>query len=315
MDKNYVICGASNIKNNDVLNELIKKCDYEYDVDVHDLDEESLAMLVESLNTIPFLTSHKIVVCKFPKFLYKPDAYDSKIIEAFKKYLLNPIDTTTFIILINTFKDMDQFLKQLLEKTCTLINSDKEESKDLKTNVIEILKREGYKYEEEAINELLARCEKNSDRIEMELAKLMLYKASDHNLKLIDVKELVSKDLEDNIFDLVNAVVESDRRRAIEIYNDLMVLNEDESKIIALLINKFNEMYQTKSLLAKGYNKNDIAQIFDVKPGRAYYMVKACQTISLERIKRNINSLLDIDYRIKSGQLDKSIALELFLLK
>ena len=57
------------------------------------------------------------------------------------------------------------------------------------------------------------------------------------------------------------------------------------------------------------------AQIFDVKPGRAYYMVKACQTISLERIKRNINSLLDIDYRIKSGQLDKSIALELFLLK
>ena len=55
------------------INELIKKCDYEYDVDVHDLDEESLAMLVESLNTIPFLTSHKIVVCKFPKFLYKPD--------------------------------------------------------------------------------------------------------------------------------------------------------------------------------------------------------------------------------------------------
>lgn len=78
-------------------------------------------MLVESLNTIPFLTSHKIVVCKFPKFLYKPDAYDSKIIEAFKKYLLNPIDTTTFIILINTFKDMDQSLKQLLEKLVRLL--------------------------------------------------------------------------------------------------------------------------------------------------------------------------------------------------
>ena len=103
MDKNYVICGASNIKNNDVLNELIKKCDYEYDVDVHDLDEESLAMLVESLNTIPFLTSHKIVVCKFPKFLYKPDAYDSKIIEAFKKYLLNPIDTVKALI-VTRFK-------------------------------------------------------------------------------------------------------------------------------------------------------------------------------------------------------------------
>ena len=55
MDKNYVICGASNIKNNDVLNELIKKYDYEYDVDVHDLDEESLAMIVESINIINFL--------------------------------------------------------------------------------------------------------------------------------------------------------------------------------------------------------------------------------------------------------------------
>lgn len=315
MDKNYVICGISNMKNNDVLNDLIKECNYEYDVDVHDLDEESLAMLVESLNTIPFLTSHKIVVCKFPKFLYKPEGYDPKIIEAFKKYLQNPIDTTTFVILLNSFKDMNSDLKQALEKNCTIISSDKEESKDFKKNIIEILKREGYKYEDEAIAELLTRCEKNSDRIEMELNKLMLYKADDRILKLVDVKELVSKDLEDNIFDLVNAVIEADRRRSIEIYNDLMVLNEDESKIIALLVNKFNEMYQTKSLLAKGYSKNDIAQIFDVKPGRAYYMIKACQTVSLERIKRNVNNLLDIDYKIKSGQLDKSIALELFLLK
>lgn len=315
MGQSYVICGSSSIKNNDVLNDIIKKCDYEYDIDAHDLDEESLAMLVESLNTIPFLTSHKIVVCKFPKFLYKPEAYDEKIIEAFKKYLLNPIDTTTFVIIINSFKDMNADLKQALEKNTTIINSDKEEVVDLKANIIATLKREGFKYEEAAVDELLLRCDKNNDRVEMELEKLMLYKADSHVLKLIDVKELVSKDLEDNVFDLVNAVIEADRRRAIEIYNDLMVLNEDESKIIALLVNKFNEMYQTKSLLAKGFSKNDIAQIFDVKPGRAYYMIKACQNISLERIKRNVNNLLDIDYKIKSGQLDKSIALELFLLK
>ena len=315
MDKNYVICGTSNLKNNDVLNELIKQCEYEYDIDMHDLEEESLALLVESLNTVPFLTMHKIVVCKFPKFLYKPENYDPKIIDAFINYLLHPIESTTFIILLNTFKDMNPKLKSALEENTTILSSDKEEPKDIKTNVIETLKREGYKYEEAAVTEFLTRCEKNNDRIEMELEKLMLYKANERIIKLVDVKELVSKDLEDNIYDLVNAVIEVDRRRAIEIYNDLMVLNEDESKIIALLVNKFNEMYQTKSLLEKGYSKNDIAQIFDVKPGRAYYMIKACQTVSLERIKRNINNLLEIDYKIKSGQLDKTVALELFLLK
>ena len=72
-----LITGESGSGKSTLLFELARLTDYadkEYIYEnekMSDLDEESLAMLVESLNTIPFLTSHKIVVCKFPKFLLK----------------------------------------------------------------------------------------------------------------------------------------------------------------------------------------------------------------------------------------------------
>lgn len=311
----YLICGESNLKNNESLNKIIKECEYEYEIDYHDMEEESLAVLIESLNIIPFLSSHKIVVAKYPKFFYKTSSYDPKLIEAFINYLHNPSISTTFIIITNTLKDIDSKIKQALDSCACYIMQDENNDTDIKTKIINTLKFEGFNYDEDAILELIQRCEKNKDRIDMELSKLILYKNEEKYLNILDVKELVSKELDDNIFDLVNAVVDSNRRRAIEIYNDLMTLNEDESRIIALLINKFNEMYQTKSLLLKGFGKNEIAQVFNVKPGRAYYMIKNCEGISLERIKKNVNALVDIDFKIKSGQLDKSIALELFLLK
>ena len=46
-----------------------------------------------------------------------------------------------------------------------------------------------------------------------------------------------------------------------------------------------------------------------------YYMMKSASLISMDKIKRNINDLIDIDYKIKSGQVDKTIALETYLLK
>lgn len=311
----YLICGESNLQNNECLNKIIKECEYEYEIDTHDMEEESLAVLIESLNIIPFLSSHKIVVAKYPKFFYKSSLYDPKLIEAFISYLYKPSISTTFIIIVNTIKDIDPKIKHALDSCATYMLQENSNDIDIKTKIINSLKLEGFKYEEDAVLELIHRCDKNKDRIDMELSKLMLYKDKDKFISIMDVKELVSKELEDSIFDLVNAVVESNRRKAIEIYNDLMTLNEDESKIIALLINKFNEMYQTKSLLIKGFSKNDIAQIFNVKPGRVYYMIKNCENISLDKIKKNVNTLVDIDFKIKSGQIDKSIALELFLLK
>lgn len=315
MEPIYLIVGQSSVKNNEKLNEMLGTINEEYDLQIHDLEDESLALLLEDLNMIPFLTATKVVVVKNPIFLYKPSSYDSKLIDAFTKYINNPIPSTTLIIMIESLSEIDSKLKKLLEENSSIINVSLPKETEIKPYITAYLTKKGYKYDETAVDELIFRIKGNFERADVELEKLMTYKYEDKIIKFTDVRLLVSKDLDDNIFDLVSAVIDGNKRKSMEIYDDLMVLNEDESRIISLLINKFNEMYQTKVLVEKGYSKNDIANLFNYKPGRVYYMMKSASLVSMDKIKRNINDLIDIDYKIKSGQIDKTIALESYLLK
>lgn len=315
MEPIYLIVGQSSVKNNEKLNEMLGTINEEYDLQIHDLEDESLALLLEDLNMIPFLTATKVVVVKNPIFLYKPSSYDSKLIDAFTKYINNPIPSTTLIIMIESLSEIDSKLKKLLEENSSIINVSLPKETEIKPYITAYLTKKGYKYDETAVDELIFRIKGNFERADVELEKLMTYKYEDKIIKFTDVRLLVSKDLDDNIFDLVSAVIDGNKRKSMEIYDDLMVLNEDESRIISLLINKFNEMYQTKALVEKGYSKNDIANLFNYKPGRVYYMMKSASLVSMDKIKRNINDLIDIDYKIKSGQIDKTIALESYLLK
>lgn len=315
MEPIYLIVGQSSVKNNEKLNEMLGTINEEYDLQIHDLEDESLALLLEDLNMIPFLTATKVVVVKNPIFLYKPSSYDSKLIDAFTKYINNPIPSTTLIIMIESLSEIDSKLKKLLEENSSIINVSLPKETEIKPYITAYLTKKGYKYDETAVDELIFRIKGNFERADVELEKLMTYKYEDKIIRFTDVRLLVSKDLDDNIFDLVSAVIDGNKRKSMEIYDDLMVLNEDESRIISLLINKFNEMYQTKALVEKGYSKNDIANLFNYKPGRVYYMMKSASLVSMDKIKRNINDLIDIDYKIKSGQIDKTIALESYLLK
>ena len=44
-------------------------------------------------------------------------------------------------------------------------------------------------------------------------------------------------------------------------------------------------------------------------------MIKNINKVSLNEIKNNLDELINLDYRIKSGKIQEDLGLELFLLK
>ena len=59
----------------------------------------------------------------------------------------------------------------------------------------------------------------------------------------------------------------------------------------------------------------DIAALFNVSQGRAYYMVKNAKSSNLGKIKANLEDLVILDADIKSGKIKEDLGLELFFLK
>ena len=143
----------------------------------------------------------------------------------------------------------------------------------------------------------------------------MCYKAEEKVIKTADIKKMIIPPLDDNIYELIDYVISDNKPRVFACLKDIKIHNLDSSGILGMLINKFQEMHNVSVLLKSKLTSDDIANIFNVKPGRAYYMVKNAKSTPLEVIDANLKRLNNLEYDIRSGKIDPNLGLELYLLK
>lgn len=317
MSNLYTIFGSEKLLINKKIEEIEAKYkDYTYEKNVIDLEDESIISLLNEINTIPFLEDYRLVILRNPKFVYNEGSYDTRLVEAFNDFIDNPNDTTILITVVEKESKGVSYNKLKSKTNVFQIESiDPKKIDNLEDFVKEELERDGYKIANLALDELISRVNHDYNRIIIELEKLKIYKHEEKSISLDDVFLMVSKDLEDSVYPLVQAVLEKNKRKAMELYKSLKVNSIDETSILSSLISRFTELFQVKELVLAGYSKEKIAEAFQYKQGRVYYLMKDASGATLQMIKDNLNNLMDIDYGIKSGKVDKNVAIELYILK
>ena len=81
-----------------------------------------------------------------------------------------------------------------------------------------------------------------------------------------------------------------------------------------MLLNKFQEIYNVNILIKSGFNQAQLAETLNISSGRAYYMIKNAKSYSMSAIKKHLDLLNELDYKIKTGQIDQNLGLELYFL-
>ena len=99
---------------------------------------------------------------------------------------------------------------------------------------------------------LLRRLPLDIRTIQTEMEKLELYGGV---ISSDVVERLVTRPLEEDVFQLVNAVVDRDLRKSFHMWQDLCVLNKDAIYLIALLAAQFRFLYEVKALMLHGKGK------------------------------------------------------------
>ena len=275
------------------------------------LTSDPLEILSE-LTTMSLLGDEKIVILTEPEFL-KNTYKDEDIIDKFNKYFSNPNPDTTLLILSNFGLDSKSVINNTLKANSEIKVFDSITGDNLSTWIKEELDKEEYSIDPEALEELIIRTDGELKLIKNEIEKLKLYQQNKH-INLKSVKLMVTRNLEDNIFTFLNAFISNDTKTLLDIYDDFMAVNEDEMRIISAIGNKLEEILYTKALIKQGLNKDQIAGYFKVKPGRAYYMMQNAKSMREDSIIDLIKRITDLDYKIKSGQIDKKLGLQLFIL-
>lgn len=285
----------------------------EFDEIYYDLEEDSIYNVIDELNTFSLFDNIKFVVCKSSEklFSFKANAIKELI------NLLSDESSNNYLILITTvgFKELNEEginnLKLIKSKSNYIELFVKNIS--LEEYINNDIKNDNYKIDTDATNLLLSYFD-NLTAIVTALDILKSYKMDNKIITKDDVIKMIPKPLDLNVYDLINAVLKHDRKLVFQIYDDLKTLNIG-SNLLPLLINKFQELYNVNTLVQQGITKDEIAELFNVKPGRAYYMVKDSKNIPIKDIKDNLDYLNKLDYDIKRGIIDLNLGLELYFLR
>ncbi|MBR6517244.1 MAG: DNA polymerase III subunit delta [Bacilli bacterium] len=317
VDENlYLFTGTAEIFIQNRISRIISSYDkQQVSIIKYDMEQTSFSRVLEDACTLPFLEDLKIIILRNPTFLTTKGeiANDAK---NFIKYLKKPVETS--IIIINatniTPNPSNEVYKALKNYAMIIDYSDSEEI-EIKGWITRTAAARGIEIKDSAINLFLEYI--NSDQVRMvnELDKIMNYVGDGGIINEEVVKLLVTRDLSKEIFNLIKAIIAKDLIKTNKIYQTLALQTKDIQGVIAMISNSFKDLLTTAKLLKAGYSQHDISRFYNVSSSRAYYIVKDAKNFKVEDLEKYIIKMADLDYKIKSGKIDKNIGIELILLQ
>ncbi len=303
----YLFYGNKSFLIKDEIKKIMKNFD-EVNISKYDLENDSINAVIDDSMTLSLFDDKKLVICENANMFTGNSSGASEVMLA---YLNNPNPNTTLVLTVNHEKlDERKKITKLIKK----IGEVKEFNQDI--NSFEAVKREfkDYNISASAINLLIDRVGKNPLILKQEIAKLKLYK-DNNTITNEDILEVTHKKIDADIFKLIDYIVCNDKEHALELYYEMVKLNEEPIKVIIILANQFRLMYQSKNLLKRGLSEKAIAETLKVHPYRVKLALQNSRKYSSEMLLDYISDLADMDIDIKTGQIDKNLALKLFILK
>lgn len=271
-------------------------------VERYDGEDADAARMRESVSSLPFLTTRKLVVLREPG---KQKAWTEHIDDILK----DVADTTDLIIVEPKLDKRLSYYKTLKKST------DFREFADIDANGLvrwatDYAKGQGGNLNASDARLLVDRVGTNQQMLQQELDKLLAY---DPQITRATIELLTELMPQSTVFELLDAAFAGRTKRAMELYREQRALKVEPQAIMAMLAWQLHVLAVVKTAGDRG--ADDIAREAKLNP----YVVRKTQGLarstSLTQLKRLVADLLDLDQKMKRVSIDADEALKLYLLK
>ena len=276
-----------------------------------DFDNSCIEEIIQEACLLPLGYDRKAVVVDNASFLTKEGKEEDKkkLLECIKE---TPDEINLIFILRSEKIDKENIIVSYIEEHGSILELLNPSKEQWPVYVKKYFAKRNVEIEPAAVNELVLRVDGDTNRFINEADKLCLYK---DKITLSDVLLMVAKPLEDDAFQMSNALFKGDNSLALSIYRDLKLLGAKATDaLIPMLAAQFRFISEVCFLDVRGLDKGEIARQLGVKEGRVAIALKNSKYLNRRQIAHALDDLYLLDSQIKSGQIDRSYGLELFLI-
>lgn len=293
--------------------QLIQPLDREMNYAQFDLSIQSLEDVINDATSMPFFGERRVVVVQNPDFLTAKGKVSDQTQTQFLELLEKPVSENIVAVFINDLKiDKRKKITKMLLKYAESVDLPALNERQAQQAVSKELEARAYRIDPDALQELTLRTNAHYTAMQNELPKLVAQATHTKHIQLQAVSALVPKTLTANVFDLVDAVMTRQTKKALTIYRDLLQNGEPALRVNAVLTGQFRLLLQIAGL--KG-TEQDMSKQLGIHPYRVKLARQMLKKYALRSLRASYLGMIAIEIKLKSTNQEPELLFERFILK
>ncbi len=268
--------------------------------------DTSLNDVMSVSETLPFFADRRLIVINNSEWF--------KNTNQVADYLKNAPETSYFIFVESTVDKRKSLYKFVSENGyCCEIGVQKTDY--IKRSVAAALKQRKLLITESVCEYFINKVGTDMGRINSELDKLTAYCYGQREVRKEDVDIICTEIPDGKIYRMIDSMMQGDSTKALELYYELILAHEETRSIFTRLIFSYYNLYQTLLLSSEGQSKSYIVKLTGIRDFMVDKYLRLRKSTSLDKLRQIVEDGLDMDRRIKSGELNDRFAIEIFIEK
>ncbi|WP_028544894.1 DNA polymerase III subunit delta [Paenibacillus taiwanensis] len=316
----YVLYGTEKYRMQEfvqlLVDKLIPEEHRDFAITKMDTSEHAIEAVVEEAETMPFLVERKLILVKDHSiFASGKDKLEHRT-DRLLTYMANPLESSIVVFLIQADK-LDERKKTVkLAKTAGVVLPFQPFSADeLMQWVAKQVETVGSQIDAQGIEALLNNAGTQLQTLSAEIEKLSLYVGPGGLIQADTIEQLITKTTEQNVFQLVEDVIKRRPEQAMQMFRELLKQKEEPIKILALIIRQLRIMLQVKELTSQSFSQQQAASQLGLHPYAVKVAAEQARSHDTASLAIWLAEAAELDYEMKSGRVDKTLGLELLILR
>ena len=270
-------------------------------------DGTDIKAFIELSETMPFFSDKRLIILENTGLVKSGGDELSEYLKQIPDYL--------YVIMVEAEIDKRTKLYKTFNSKGTAVEMNPLTGEKQAAWITGILSKSGKKMTVNDIGYLVSLTGDDMVNIQSELEKLINYVGDRQIINAGDAEQIVTRQIGDHIFKMVDAMGKRDQSQALGYYYDLLAKREPAFKILALVIRQFNLILQAKELSEKRYTDKDIASKIGVNPYFVKDYIRQGRNFDFDTLYRALEACAQADEDIKFGKMSDKLSVELLIIE
>ena len=306
----YLIYSEEDYLLTDIKNKFIKKFDDGYDLNlsIYNDNNYKIEELMDKINTNPFFADKKLIVIE------KIGLFNADVPDEFINALQNGA-AVNVILFVESNEIKKNNLYEFIKDNGYVSNLNIT-SEDINKFIIKKLKKENIQISPSNANYIIDRTGNELYNVTNEVDKLISFLDGREVVEKKDIDDIITVNVDNTVWDLINAINNSNTKLVFEMYSRLILLNVTNESIFSSVKYNYRQLLNVKDLVDKKKTTQEIIEnekMFKLPKFVVQKIIGIARNTDINFLYHKIDRLSELTKSYKTGDISNDLAVELLL--